>query len=787
VIAPPRAAQPSRVYVARGADDLCEGPNARGRPGDTVLENRHLRAVIDQIPGGAGFALSGGTLIDLGPRDTTGRCHGDALGQVFTMTGEFPRQIVHDTLGTRTRPDGSAEVSAAGSDARLVGLRGETVWSLGGDDTCVTLRTTLHNTGTEPHTVLLADAIQWGGTEHFAEGHGFTLPRRAPVAWLAGVGAAVAYGFVGTGEMEGVHGSSWSNPNAGSRVLGPGETVTWTRCLSVVTGPDAARAVLAAGGLTGLGTLRVRVAAEAGAVAGARVIVRREGETAPHRMGASDAEGVALLPLAPGRYTLAVEAPGRRVEGPVAPVVVASGDTAVTVRVGPASVLRVEAREGQTPVPARVLVRGVEGTDDPWFGPIGQAEGARNGWVLGASGAGEVALAAGTYEITVTRGPWYGLSVSRVQVAAGQTTRVQAALRRVVAAPGYVCGDFHQHQAPSLDAPVSLRARARADAAEGLDVVAATDHNTATRLDAAVQAEGLAGQLRTLAGVEVSTDIASRPIGHVNVFPVPVLDDAPRGGVPELFDVPVGEFFARARAWAPDGVIQVNHPRAPGPLGMFNLVHLDAATGQGDPAFTPAFHALEIWNGRYQSAIDPVLADWLSLLRGGARITPTANSDSHAIVTQEAGWPRTCLAVPDSTRFDGWSADDIVRTMRETSDVFVTSGPALRVTDPTGRSVLGRHIPVGTTLTVHLEAPVWAAPTRLEVLDDHARARPLAVSWSRDADHVWASVTVPAVPGLMVFRARGDTPIPVLVGAPAMTPEAITAAVWVDARRGAPP
>lgn len=782
MIAPPRAELPARVRVATGPEDLCEGPNARGRPGDTVLENRHLRAVIDQLPGGAGFALSGGTLIDLAPRDADGRARGDALGQVFTMTGEFPGQIVVERMGTRTLPDGSAEVSAEGVDARIAGLRGETVWHLGGDDTFLTLHTTLRNTGDAAVTVLTGDAIQWGGVEHFAPGHGFRLPRRATLPWLAGVGVDVAYGFVGDAEMGGVHGSSWSDPDFGSRVLAPGASVHWTRRLTVVRGPDAARAVRAAGGLATSAGVRVRVTGPDGAVSGARVTARRAGEEAPAMLGATDATGEALLPLAAGAYTLTVAAPGRRVEGALEAVTVGEAMATVTARVGARSVLRVEAREGDNPVPARAIVQGVEGTDDPWLGPIGHSEGARNSVVLGATGEAEVPLAPGQYTVTVTRGPGYTLATERVRLEAGQTATVRAAPRRAVDLTGYVCGDFHQHQAPSLDAPVSLRARARADAAEGLDVVAATDHNTATSLDAAIRAEGLEGRLRALSGVEVSTDIDLHPIGHVNVYPVPVVEEAARGGMPALLNVPVAEFFARARAWAPGGVIQVNHPRAPGPMGMFNLVHLDPATGRGDAGFTPDFHALEIWNGRYQSAIDAVVADWLSLLRGGARITPTANSDSHAIVTQEAGWPRTCVAVPDRARFEAWSADDVVRALRETGDVFVTSGPVLRVTDAAGRSVIGRHVPAGTQLTIHLESPAWAEGRQLEALDDHGQARRLVVAWENDGntDHVRGASSLTVTPGIVVFRVRGTTPIPVLLGEPAMTPEALTGAVWVD-------
>ena len=70
----------------------------------------------------------------------------------------------------------------------------------------------------------------------------------------------------------------------------------------------------------------------------------------------------------------------------------------------------------------------------------------------------------------------------------------------------------------------------------------------------------------------------------------------------------------------------------------------------------------------------------------------------------------------------------------------------------------------------------------LEALDDHGQARRLVVAWENDGntDHVRGASTLTVTPGIVVFRVRGTTPIPVLLGEPAMTPEALTGAVWVD-------
>src|SRR5580692_766644 len=105
------AAQGARVHVMAEGEAL-GGPNVVGRAGDLVLENDEVVFVIDQLGAGAGFAESGGNLVDAADAHE----RRDELGQVFTYFGKFPRQGVYDHLASGTGDDGSAWVEARGRE-----------------------------------------------------------------------------------------------------------------------------------------------------------------------------------------------------------------------------------------------------------------------------------------------------------------------------------------------------------------------------------------------------------------------------------------------------------------------------------------------------------------------------------------------------------------------------------------------------------------------------------------------------------------------------------------------
>lgn len=773
------------LRVAERAGDLTAGPNASGRLGDWVIDNGLVRAVIQGLPGGSAFALSGGSIIDFVTVDGEGHRGRDELGQVFTLLGEFPRQLVFDRVTASRDRDHGATLTFAGSDPRTPGLVGETRYKLLPNRRYLYIQTTLTHGGNTPTTVRLADAIQWGSADHWLQGYGFDVPRQTTTAWLSGVGALRAYAYVSDDfhSLSGPNGGAWSNPSRASVTLSPGGTVTWSRRLSVADRPSVADALMATEMPLPSNAVVVTATGPDGPAPG--VQVQLHGERQRFVMfGSTDSSGRVRLPVEPGNYTVEVRAPGRQPHPQtIFTVSVTSGrDSNLRVSLSARSTLSVSIVRENSPSPARVLFHGLGDTADPMLGPIGDADGARNGLVVGASGETEVSLAPGRYSVTATRGPEDTLATTEVTIAEGAREHITLTLHRAVELGRYVCGDFHQHQAPSLDSAMALRERARADAAEGLRVVATTDHNVAGELSRAVQAEGLEGSLLALSGVEVSTDIAQAPIGHINLYPVPVDHTQSRGGMPEFFELDQPSFLAAARRWAPEAIVQVNHPRAPGPTGMFGLIGFDATTGRARAPFDPHFDTIEIWNGRWQRSVDQGVADWLALLRLGARVTAVGNSDSHAVVTQEAGWPRTCLAVPDPRRF---TVTDVRNALRETHDVFVTAGPTFTVLGPDHRPALGRSYTAGArgavAFRVRVDSPVWAAADSLEWRDAGGRSHPVAVRWSRDDRHSWgeATVNVARSAGLAVFIARGSEPISVLVGPPSIVPMAISNPVWV--------
>ncbi len=794
----PRIEPSASAHRAVDVRDLSRGTHASGIVGDFVLENRFVRAIISDIPNAGGFALTGGNLVDLSPRD--GR---DELGLVFTYLGRFPRQLAYRSLRMTSSSGGRASIIVEGTERRTPGLDGTTEYSLGHSDRALSMRTTLVNRGAAAVDVGLGDAIQWAAAEHWAPGIGFAMRGQTREPYVAGVGVFTAYAYAAPTALHGPNGGNWSDPVQAERSLAPGETVTYERRIGVSSAGDVSGALRATGYVARGTTVAIHAENERGtALADAR-IAALDAAGMGVALAATDRTGAADIDLPVTASTLVITAAGRtlahawigaheivsnrgRIDLP-APVL-----PTLRVRFGPPSTLRVRVREapidapaGATvAAPARVLIRGVDGTSDPTLGPIGRAEGARNAYVIDASGVAVIPVAPGRYRVAATRGPERSLAETTVEVRDGQESAVDLEVRRVVDTRGYVCGDFHTHQAPSLDSPVSLRDRVRAAAGEGLDVIASTDHNVVSDLAPAVRDEHLEAWLLTIPGDELSTDIAVHPAGHWNLFPLAYDAASSRGGAPDMLELDTPTLIARARAAAPDAVLQVNHPRSGSPTGLFDVVQFDPSTGRARGPFSQAFDAIEVWNGRFQPQADVVLLDWFALLRTGARITATANSDSHAIVVQEVGYPRTCLRVPDD-RVGHFTVGDVVRALRETRDVVLTDGPFIRVLDSRGESAIGRTFAPEANgelrLHVTVESPVWSAADSLELVHADGRAEPIAATWQRTPDVVRGSadVRVRAPEPFVVVRARGTGRIDVLVDDPPMMPLGISNPVWI--------
>lgn len=799
---PTPVAQPSvgraRAHpLARGQE--LGGPNATGRPGDWVLENDEVVFVIDGLGGGGGFAESGGNIIDA----ADARTRKDELGQVFTYFGVFPRQAVYSAIDAQNDIDASAAIVARGKELYEPDLDVVTEYRLAAGARALRLRTTVTNGGTKPVTGLgLGDALQWGGLEKVAPGlaAGFRGPSRG--AFVGGIGRFGSLAIARRDDaITAISGGAWTDTEQQKDVaLAPGQSATYERLLLV--GPRADSASIAGelarvhGGA--LGRVEVALVDRNGghvpAPHAAKVTLVDEAKSERLTMIATgDSENlVGDVPAARWQVAFAPSA-GRHGDGTTVDVDVKSGGTArATFAVSDARTSTVgPCVDGDRPVPCKLTIEGIAPAEAPSFGPPHVAGPAKNQITLLPGERVTVPLSEGRYAITASRGPEYELD--RKEIAAGENASF--ALRRVVATPGYVAADFHQHTVLSADSAVSMRDRVVANAAEGVEVAVASEHNVVADFSPIVKELKLEAFLVAIAGDELTSDASKKPWGHANVFPLPVREDRPRGGALPVRDRTPKTVFAEARA-LPGGprVVSINHPRTK-TNGYFDLLAFDAKTGTStDPAYDGTFDAMEIWSGRHIGARDHVLVDWFGLLRASHPTTPIAATDTHGIVGQEAGYPRTYVRVAKDDALESWSdarTAEVVRAVRETRDVILTNGPFVTVT-ANGKAI-GGVARVGRGGVVEVKVRVVTASWNTVETAEIRRVRdetPAKIELSpprkdeygatvREATHSFKMTADDA----FVVVVNGTTPMrPVLNGDPDETrPSAVTGPIWIDA------
>ncbi len=397
--------------------------------------------------------------------------------------------------------------------------------------------------------------------------------------------------------------------------------------------------------------------------------------------------GRAVLPLPPGNYRAWVSAPGYSDGDPEALALTpeTSGEVPLALTLPPGGTLRVTAVDDATgrPLPVRVTVRGIAPQGDPNLGPTHRGAGA-GPVVVAASGQAFFNVPPGRFKVTVSHGPEWSLAQQEVTVTPTTRAEVTARLSRAVMLPDWIPCDLHVHARPSFDSQVTVEDRVASLVAEGVRFATPTEHNVVGDYAAgvAVLPPNVTDPLGWVPAVEVTTDANTPPFGHFNVFPYPPDPNAPAGGPPPWIGVTPGDIVRAARQRNPDAIIQVNHPRMQPNIGYFEVMGLDPTTGRArDPSYDPGFDAIEVFNGFYLNdvpAVERVLHDYMGLLSAGARYVATGSSDSHAVVFQWAGYPRTYVHVPGAAEGEVDTAA-VLRALRQ-GRAFATSGPMLLLT-----------------------------------------------------------------------------------------------------------
>ena len=249
-------------------------------------------------------------------------------------------------------------------------------------------------------------------------------------------------------------------------------------------------------------------------------------------------------------------------------------------------------------------------------------------------------LPAGDCTVFVSRGFEWSVSRHEIQLSAGGTGRISAALRREVPTPGLVSCDTHVHTLThSGHGDATIDERMLTIAGEGLELPVATDHNIHADYSEPARRLGMSRWFTPIMGNEVTT-----PTGHFNIFPV-----EPGARVPDhkLTDWPA--LMAELRATPGVRVVVLNHPRnihnkfQPFAAANFNRVSGENKRG---PEFT--FDVIELLSSSAQQS-DPMLVnrDWFALLNHGYRIPGVGSSDCHDVSRYIVGQSRTFIVCPD--------------------------------------------------------------------------------------------------------------------------------------------
>jgi hypothetical protein len=612
--------------------------------------------------------------------------------------------------------------------------------------------------------------LEWEAGAAFAPGLGtLTRPREGTVPWVGHAVGGIAMAWTlpqGRGDLtlrstEEMH-----------------ESVVVSRHVEAVTHPrripgggtvdDRALLLIEPGDLTAVARAAALVRAEP--LVETTVLLRGEGRApvitvtnandAPVLM-AEPTERVANLALSPGTYTARVTAPGHAPSDPVRFEIArgATGAVPIELQIPPGALIRVEAIDGDTgrDLPVRVTVRGVAPTLDPMLGPPHTAAGA--GLVaITARGRTEIPVPPGRYRVTVSHGPEWSLVEQETTVTETLRGDVSARLQHIIPMESWIGCDLHVHASPSYDSRVSIEDRVASLLAEGVQFATPTEHNVVGDYQAgiAVLPETLGEGLQWVPAVEVTTDRSAQPWGHFNVYPYHPDPQSPGGSPPPFLNTTPRQIFRAARANNPDAIIQVNHPRMQPNIGYFSVTGLNPQTNRAvSPAYDPSYDAIEVFNGFYINRIDQVeavLTDWMSLLGTGARYIATGSSDSHQILFQWAGYPRTYVHVGENR-----DPSAILASLRQ-GHAFVTSGPMLffeaNGVGP-GDTVAIRP---QETVRFHLRvlAAGWMPVDRVELFRDGQRVVNLAVRPSRDTARLDTEVALAMSPGSFVVAvARG--------------------------------
>ncbi len=776
---PQNASAPALPLVGQGIklsrlEAALPGDLVHAGVGDWLLETKHLRLTIGGDSGDVTRRLRHGSIIEA----FVGTARADEALDVRPVLEIGGRLVALRVEGLEAlNIDGKPRLRLRQS-SRDGALVLETDISLRSGEAIVDLETRVLNVGERRvRMVRVGDRTRWPGAPVFVPRLGFVkFTSRTQAPWLARTGgdltfvlafpegpAEVSFAFDRVGPTE-------QRAMAAAVDLDASEQKTYRRTLifSAKGLPD-----VAATAWQMLGYQLGRISGKLDPPPSWASVQVTRGDGKPMLVTTPKADGSFDVAVPPGDYELLLESPGGKDREPI--TVVAESTTEARLLPPEPGRLRASVTdEAGRPLAARWTVRGIRSTPNPSFGPTESSAGAGNVFYT-RRGEGLVELPPGHYEVITTRGIEYELAKEQVHVTAESGASVRAVLERTMDTSGWLGCDFHLHAAPSPDSTVTLEDRVASLLAEGVEFAVATDHNHVTDYGPTIERLEAHAALASIPGVEITTV----GWGHFIAFPFPTTGPLPP------HDAEPAEIFATTRQLSPGAVIQVNHPHMRG-IGYFNRGEIDRATGAAaGEGFSFDFDTLEVVNGfelAQQDVIRDNIAAWFALLNAGRRITGVGNSDSHRLVQQWAGYPRTYVRVPDD---DPGNADPVlIAEALRAGHATISAGLFVnaRIDGSAGPGDLISAQGGEVSLETIVRAPAWIDARSVEVYVNgelaHRNARARAVLPGNRLE--WVTRLKIERDSWVVVVAKGEKSLePVIPGK--IIPFGLTNPIYVDA------
>ncbi len=817
------------------------GPDALASPSDVVLRNDRIVAVIDAIDHPHYVAPTGGNLLDLAPVGG-----GDTIPHVFQAVGLLPDDTIAYDRIFLDQGDDYAAVEVRGRLAGKPEARVVTRYEVRPCEPGLRVRTEIVNGRADAETWALVDAWYWSGREAlpFAPGvgagfhqEGFRDPLRD--SWqeqpffAAATHAPPEIGF-GTiacgGSLHGFHNDQLTAVGPEPRVVPSRDAIVFERFITVTEGSSIARPIdnllevrrqLGGGAYT---ELRGRVAIEgSGAITGETRLTLRieEGHTGdppsartPWTQVTPDASGAWSARVPSGRdYVVLADAFGREAGATLVRVPASASVVDVEpMTVGPAASITLNVTLDGEPEHALVFVLPADAETEertrarllggftecaPLLGaPPGGSPACDRVLVHGAA---RLEVPPGHWDLVATAGLFSTIARAEVTLGPSDHEDVSFALRSLAVAPdATLSADFHVHGAASFDSSVPDVDRVQAFLAARVDVIAATDHDLVHTYEEARRMWDADERVQVLVGTETTGHIlfdfvpgATLPkvIGHWIAWPIPYDPVAPYRGAPwdELAEPGLLMTRFEEAGWpSSTGIVQLNHPWAPGQvgrdLGFPRAVGVDLTeplprtdrdgwdgTAQGLILRTPPearfgnadYQAQEVMNGTENEELLAYRAYWFYLLNQGILRAGTANSDSHSLVDCVLGTPRNLVTTSERVgpSFDEERFDRAVREGR----MMGTNGPVIEASISTrsgaaARPSIAPFIPAtGAVLSLRVSAAPWVPVTEIRIVVNGEVVRTIAAELSHPSDP-WAEEGVVRFEGELALAELGVDP-----------------------------